>query len=89
MRGRHLVWNTSSFPWIVTDVFQHPAPYRRTVNASVEFNLGVDTEIGGSPNWLQHGVSLVDFTDPGVDLLVTVAGCCHFGVQIGEFFNIL
>ena len=48
----------------------------------------MDTEIGGSPNKLQHGEILVGFTDPGVDLLVTVAGFFHFGAQICEFFNV-
>ena len=48
----------------------------------------MDTEIGGSPNRRQHGDSLVDFLDPGVDLLVTVAGYCHIGAQIGEFVNV-
>ena len=87
MRRRNLVWNTSSFPWIVNDVSQYQAPYRRTVNASVDFNPGVDTEIGGSPYRSQQGESLFGFTDPGVDLLVTVAGCCHIADKIGEFFN--
>ena len=48
----------------------------------------MDTEIGGSPYRLQHSESLVGFTDPGVDFLVTVAGWCHIGDQIGEFFNV-
>ena len=47
--------------------------------ASEDFYLSVDTEIGGSPYRLQHGESLDDYMDPGVDFLVTVAGCCHFG----------
>ena len=32
MCQRHLVWNTSSFCWIVTVVFQHSATYGRTLN---------------------------------------------------------
>ena len=32
MCHRHLVWNTSSFCWIVTVVFQHSAPYWSTLN---------------------------------------------------------
>ena len=48
----------------------------------------MDTEIGGSPYRLQHGESFVGITDPGVDLLVTVAGCCYIGAQISEFFNV-
>ena len=47
----------------------------------------MNTEIDGSPYRLQHGESLVGFTDPGFDFLVTVAGCCHLGAKIGEFFN--
>ena len=43
----------------------------------------MDTEIGGSPYRLLHGESMVGFTDPGADLLDTVAGCCHCGAQIG------
>ena len=54
-----------------------------------DLNLRVNTEIADSPYRLQHGESLVSFTDPGVDFLVTVAGCCHFDAQIGEFFNVL
>ena len=54
--------------------------------ASEDFILGVDTEIGGSPYSLQHVKSLVGFTDPCVDFLVTVTGFCHFRAQIGEFF---
>ena len=49
----------------------------------------MDTQIVGSPYRLQHGESLVGFTDQGVDFLVTVAGCCLLGAKIGEFFNIL
>ena len=56
--------------------------------ASEDLNLGVDTEIGGSPYRLQNSESLVGFTGPGVDILVTVAGCCHLDAQIGEFFNV-
>ena len=32
MCQRYLVWNTSSFCWIVTVVFQHSAPYGRMLN---------------------------------------------------------
>ena len=56
--------------------------------ASEGRNLGVNTEIGGSPYRLQHDHSLVGITDPGVDLLVTVVGSCQFGAQIGEIVNI-
>ena len=55
---------------------------------SEDFNLGVDTEISGSVCRFLHGKSLVGFSDPGGHLLVTVATCCHFGAQIGEFFNV-
>ena len=48
----------------------------------------MDTEISGSPYRLQHGKIFVGFTDPGVDLLVTVAVCCHVGAKIGELFSI-
>ena len=56
--------------------------------ASEDFNLGVKTEIGESPNKLQHGESLFDITDPGAYFLVTVFGCCHFGAKTGEFFKV-
>ena len=48
----------------------------------------MDSEIGGSPYSVQHGNSLVDFSGPSVDLLVTVAVCCHCGAQIGEVFSV-
>ena len=35
----------------------------------------------------QHGENLVYLTDPVVDFLHTVAGCCHFGANIGEIVN--
>ena len=47
----------------------------------------MDTEIGCYPYRLQHGQSLVGFTDPGA-VLVTVIGCCHFSAQLGEFFQV-
>ena len=56
--------------------------------ASQDAYLGVDTEIGSSTYRLLHGESLVGITDSGVDFLVTVARCCHFGAQIGEFLYV-
>ena len=47
----------------------------------------MDPENGCSPYKLQHDLSLVGFTDPGVDFMATVAGCFHVGAHIGEFFN--
>ena len=48
----------------------------------------MDTEIGASLYWLQHGECLVGFTDPGVDLLAKVASCSYLGAQLGEFYNV-
>ena len=56
--------------------------------ASEDLNLDVDTKIGSSPYKFQHGECLVRFTDPGADIMVSFAGCCHFGAKIGEFFNV-
>ena len=45
MRRRHWVCNTSGFRWIATVVFQHSTQHV----ASEDINLGVETEIDGSP----------------------------------------
>ena len=44
--------------------------------------------MGCSPYMLQHGECLAGSTDPSVDLLVTVAGWCHLGAKIAEFFSV-
>ena len=87
MRQRHLFWNTSSFCWIV---IQHSAPHRRKLNTLLlKILILVWTlKTGGSPYRFLHRKSLVGITDPGVDHLVTVTGCCHICAKIGEFFNI-
>ena len=83
MSEKHVVWSTSSFPCIVTVVFQHSAPYRRTLNTLLLKILILVSTLRLVA--LHTGFCT---TDPGVDLVVTVAGYCHFGVQIGEFFNV-
>ena len=72
------------FGWIVAVFFQHSAPYRWTFNTLL---LKILVLVWTLILVVLHtsfsiGVSLVGFTDPGVDFLVTVTGCCHFGAQL-------
>ena len=56
--------------------------------ASEDLNLGFGTEIVGS-NCRLLAACLVGNTDPGVEFLFTVAGCCNFRANILEFFNVI
>ena len=89
MRPKHLVWNTSSFCWIVTVVSQHSPPYRKMLNTMLPKILMLvwslrlvvlRTGLNMAKAWLALLI-LVLISWLQSPRFVT-------GAQIGEFFNV-